>query len=435
MFEIIKKNIGGGSLRAKFIRSSAWLSAGNIFEKILAFASKIILARLLIPGDLGVVVLITSIASLFECMTEVGVKQCIIQNKNGDSPEFLNAAWWFSVLRGSVLFSIAWMLTPWICDFYFQDKGEILSSYNIQTLHQMVRLAFFNLLFNGLVSPRTYVLERQFQFSRVVGYMQSSALVGILVTIILSFVLRNAWAMVIGSVCQGFFRVLMSYAFCPFLPRMSCHRQSLAQLARYGWGTWGAPFFAYVAFNIDIMVGAKVLGPELIGLYGFVVGLAYIPRELFARIINPVILPTFVRRQDELVKLRVMIRKMICGIVLISMPLIICSFFFHRQIVVTIYGVSFESVSIVFAIFTINVFLIILSMIFINLFMAIGTPHTYRNHTFIRAIILSLFIVPIAQNFGVIGMAILQVFSNIILVLSLWYVAYKSTAYNSLIHR
>lgn len=425
MIDKIRNLFSGDSLKARFLRGSAWLAVGNIAEKILAFASKIILARLLMPEDLGVIVLIASITGLFECMTEVGVKQCVIQNREGDKPEFLNMAWWFSALRGFGLFILAWILAPWVCNFYFEGKTQVLASYDMQTLSVMVRVTFLTMLFNGLMSPSAHLMEKQFRFARVVGYMQSAALTGTTLTIILTFVLHNAWAMVIGFTCQGFLRMIMSYVFCPFLPMLSYHRLSMAQIVRFGRGMWGAPFFAYIAYNIDILVGGKVLGPELVGLYGFAIGLAYIPRELFARIINPVLMPAFAERQNNPEKLRKTIGQLSGNLILISLPFIVICFLFQRQIVTTIYGIAFEPVSLIFAIFTVNVLLIMLSMIFVNLFMAVGMPEISRNFTFIRALIMACLMFPVAKAYGIMGMTILQVIANFTLVVLLFNYARK----------
>lgn len=420
MIAQIKQRLTGTSLKARFLRGSAWLAVGNIGEKILAFASKIILARLLLPQDLGVIVLIASITALFECMTEVGVKQCVIQNKDGGKPEFLNMAWWFSAVRGGVLFVLAWMLAPWMCDFYFEGKGQVLASYDMQELTLMVRVAFLSMLFNGLISPRAYIMEKQFRFARVVGYMQSAALTGTILTIILSFVLQNAWAMVIGFTCQGVLRMMMSYVFCPFLPRFSYHPESMVQLGRFGLGMWGAPFFAYIAYNIDILVGGKVLGPELMGLYGFAVGLAYIPRELFARIISPVLMPAFSERQDNFELLRNTISLLLKILIIAYLPFITFCFLFHEKIIIFIYGEHFQQVSHIFSFFTITTLFIILNLILVNLLMAIGKPYIVRNFSLIRTLILIICIFPVTSRYGIQGMAILQLAANIFLTILLF---------------
>ncbi len=425
MLTKIKKNFSGNSLKARFLRGSAWLAVGNIIEKILAFVSTIILARLLMPEELGLIVLIACITGLFECLTEVGIKQSIIQNKKGDTFDFLNMAWWFQVMRGCGLFLLACFIAPWVCRFYFEGQEQVLARYDWPTLFAMVRVAFLSVLFNGFVSPRAYLLEKEFKFAKVVGYMQSASLTGTILTIILSFVLRNAWAMVLGFVCQVFIRMVISYVFCPFRPRIRYHRESWHEILRFARGMLGAPFFSYIAYKIDILVGGRVLGPELIGLYGFAVGLACIPRELFVRIINPVLMPTFAEWQDNPDKLRKTIGRLTGYLILIFLPVIVLCFLFHRQIVTALYGKSFEPVMLVFAVFTINVLLIMLSMIFVNLFIALGRPEINRNYTFIRSVILICLTMPAAKIYGLMGMVVIQLISNFALVILFMYYTRK----------
>ncbi len=428
-FKQLVSYLSGDSLKARFLRGSVWLAAGNIIEKILAFAGKIILARLLMPEELGVIVLIASIAGLFECLTEVGVKQCIIQNKQGDTAEFLNTAWWFQAVRGCSLFIIAWFVSPWVCEFYFEGKEQVLSRYDWPTLFLMVRVAFLSVLFNGFISPRAYLQEKKFNFAKVVAYMQSAALTGTILTIVLSFVLRNAWAMVLGFVCQAFLRMVMSYVFCPFWPHLNIHKESLHSILKFARGMWGSPFLAYIAYQIDILVGGKIVGPELIGMYGFVLALAYIPRELFARIIAPLLVPTFAENQNDHQKLKRIIRRLTELLACISIPVIIACFLFHRTFVTRIYGESFEQVSLVFAFMTINVTLMIISIIFTGLIIALNRPEINRNCTFFRAGILACLIIPVARHYGLMGITLLSTLSNLCMVVLLHIQARKIINY------
>lgn len=417
IIQFVSEKLSGDSLKARFLRGSVWLAAGNIIEKALAFVSKIILARILMPEELGIIVLIASITGLFECLTEVGVKQCIIQSKKSDSREFLDAVWWFSSIRGMMLFVLAWILTPWICNFYFEDQDQVLAQYGWSSLHMMVRIAFLCVLLNGLISPRAHLQEKQFNFARVVAYVQSAALTGTILTIVLSFILHNAWAMVWGFVCQVFLRMVMSYVFCPFWPKMQFHRESWREIMLFAKGMWGSPFFAYIAYNIDVLVGGKIVGPELIGLYGFAVGLAYIPRDLFGRIVNPVLMPAFAESQDDKNKLKKTVGQIVSTLMLTAAPAIVLCFIFNRQFITLVYGQSFEPVSLIFAIMTLNVLLIMINMVFVNLFFGLGMPEISRNYTFIRAAILICLTAPVAHHFGLAGMAIMQVISNFALVM------------------
>lgn len=77
------------------------MAAGTLVERLVRLGRNMILARLIAPDQFGLMAIVLAVIGLFEALTEVGVAQAVIQNKKGDTPEFLNLAWWFGVARGS----------------------------------------------------------------------------------------------------------------------------------------------------------------------------------------------------------------------------------------------------------------------------------------------------------------------------------------------
>jgi O-antigen/teichoic acid export membrane protein len=181
----------GNTLKARCARSSVVLGIGVFFAKFFGFGSKIILTRLLVPEEMGLMVMIVSLNQLFEVFTEIGIKQSVIQHKNGADPEYLNMAWWFQCLRAAGLYAAAFIAAPLLCNFYFHSKPEVLTRYSMEELINMVRVAFLAILFNGFVSPRAYILEKTFKFGKAVLITQGGLVIGSVVTIILAFVIRN----------------------------------------------------------------------------------------------------------------------------------------------------------------------------------------------------------------------------------------------------
>ena len=125
-FSTIKNTFRGDNLKARCARSSVVLGIGAFIAKFLVFGSKVILTRLLAPEAMGLMVLIISLTALFEALTEVGIRQSVIQNKKGAQREYLNMAWWFQSLRGIGLYAVAFIVARWICHFYF-DKPDLLA--------------------------------------------------------------------------------------------------------------------------------------------------------------------------------------------------------------------------------------------------------------------------------------------------------------------
>ncbi len=391
------------------------MAFGTVASKLLAFLSRVILGRLLVPEDLGLIVLIAGLTGFLQCITDVGIKQSIIQNRLGETQEYLIMAWWFQVLRAILVYGLIFFITPWICKFYFSDKIEIVSRHSWAVIYSMVRIAFLCLLFNGFVSPRAHLLERHLNFGKVILYVQGSAVIGSLVTIILVFILRNVWAMVIGFSVQGFLQMVTSYVICPFKPNFKFHRESFDELFSFSRGMFGAPLLAYLAFNIDVLVGGRLLSAEVLGLYGFSILLAKIPRELFGKIINPVLMPIFSRRQENPALIKQTVLMLTKWITLLGLPFSAIAFVAGRWLLVALYkNQKFSEMDVVFGIFCLNVVCIMLGMVFASILLAFGHPSKARAYSFLRAILLALLITPIVNLSGVTGMVLLLLFTNLI---------------------
>ncbi|MGB2864559.1 MAG: oligosaccharide flippase family protein, partial [Sedimentisphaerales bacterium] len=171
--KIISDKVGqlkGTDIKAKSARAVVALGIGTFAGRSMRFIRSMVLARILAPDQIGIMAIVMSFSMAFEALTEVGVKQSIIQNKQGANTRYLNVAWWMQVARALCLFGIAYLSAPWISSFY--DKPELL---------QLMRVAFISIALRGFVSPRAAVLEKEYKFGRAVFLIQGSAVLGAII--------------------------------------------------------------------------------------------------------------------------------------------------------------------------------------------------------------------------------------------------------------
>ena len=402
----------GDTLKARCARSSVVLGVGVFIARFLGFGSKIVLTRLLAPKEMGLMVMILGLTALFEVLTEVGIKQSVIQHKNGAEPEYLNTAWWFQSMRATGLYAAAFIAAPWLCEFYFRSRPEVLTRYSMAELITLVRIAFLSILFNGFISPRAHILEKNFSFGRAVVITHGSSILGTIVTIILAFAIRNVWAIVIGFAATGFARCLTSYALCPFAPKFAYHKESFQGLYHFAKGMFGLPVLAYIAFNIDVLVAGKLVSTSLVGLYGMALALALAPWDLFAGIISPVLLPAFAEKQDDRKALCKAVLKIAKYTALFVIPptalVMICS----GTILTIIYGKEYLAVAVPFGVLCVYVVILIQGSIFTSVFFGIGQPSKNRAFVGLRALVLVVFIYPAIKFFGLTGAAAVVVLAS-----------------------
>src|ERR1035438_7249798 len=108
----------GGSIRARVFRGGASLGTACVVEQAFRFGRNMVVARLLAPNAFGTMAILLSASSLLHTITDIGVREAIIQNPRGTEKRYVNSAFWLGLLRALSLACVLFMGAPWIAKFY-----------------------------------------------------------------------------------------------------------------------------------------------------------------------------------------------------------------------------------------------------------------------------------------------------------------------------
>jgi len=395
----------GTGIKARIARAVMKLGIGTFVGHGMKFIRRMILAKLLAPSELGIMAIVFSVTIILEALTEIGVKQSIIQNKKGADDNYLNMAWWMQLVRGLCLYSIAVVATPWIGSFY--EKPELIT---------LLRVSFLSIVFRSFVSPRAYVLEKEYKFGWRVILIEGSAILGSVVTIILAFLMRNVWALVLGFVSESAILFLFSFVLVPFVPKFKIDRSSLNELLKFARGIFGLPILTAVSFQAPILILGKLLDDYQVGIYSYAFVLAYFPTDLYMRIVAPVLLPAFSEKQDE--------KNVLCrGIIqatrltaVTSIPLMAFMACCGSELLYLVYKPEYAVMAIPFAVLCMQIVVRNGAIILAGMYLAVGKPHLHRYYSAVRALAVVL-VYPAAVFGGVLGASLAIILSNFLILL------------------
>ena len=94
------------SLRKRAIFAGAWNLGALVTSQAIRLGGNLIMARLLMPEMFGIMIIATTVSVVMHLLSDVGLRQNIIQSPRGDDPEFLNTVWTVQIVRGFVLFAL-----------------------------------------------------------------------------------------------------------------------------------------------------------------------------------------------------------------------------------------------------------------------------------------------------------------------------------------
>jgi O-antigen/teichoic acid export membrane protein len=396
-----------GSLRHSAISGGLWVAIGSSSEQGLRFIRNIILTRILSPESFGAMAIILAISSAFESFTEIGIKEGIIQNPKGKEQGYLNGAWWISAGRSIFLYLAAYIASPFVMEFY-----------NTPNLTGMTRVAFLVVLFNGFMSPNAYVSQKDMKFKRWILIYHGGSVIGILVSIILSFVLKSTWALVIGFSLEAFSRMILSYIIAPFCPNLYFDKDYIRSLLSYSKGMIGLPVMTFIFMRSDVFFVGKICTISELGLYTLVASLARMPFQLVTSMINRIMMPIFSKIQNDTLTVNKYIHNITKNIFLFMVPGILFVIFYADYLLGVVYGKRYSGARVAFGIILITEFLRVSVLPVVTYYFASGRPHLHRNFTIVRVLIILILIYPATRLYGITGAAlagfVATIFGNMI---------------------
>jgi PST family polysaccharide transporter/lipopolysaccharide exporter len=379
---------------ARCLRGGAALAAGTVAERGARLVRNMILARLLVPDQFGLMAIVMAAGQLFEALTEIGIRASVVQNKRGGSDAFLNAAWWLSAVRGTLLYGLGVLVAPYVAAFY----GE-------PSLSPLLRVAFLTMLLNGLTSTRLAVLQRNLEFGRYTGIMQGAGLAGTAVTLAAALFVRSVWALVIGSVAEAAFCCLASFVFCPLKPSRHIDRACLKQLLAFTRGMAGLSLLTLVILQADVFVLARICSKAELGMYALALSLATMPLMVFSRVFQPLMLPVLSEAQDDLPRLRGAVLRMTRLLLTFGIPLTASLAICGRPLLALAYGPAYAVMAGAFGVLCVYFLFYMLGVIIASTYLAVGCPALHRRFTVIRAVLVGVLIYPASSWWGPVGAA------------------------------
>ncbi|MEZ5628534.1 MAG: oligosaccharide flippase family protein [Rhodocyclaceae bacterium] len=176
-------------------------------HRLLGLVSTMILARLLMPEDFGLVATVVATVAIMDGFFDFGFDLALIRDQNAGRPEF-DAVWTLRFLKALLFGGLLMASAPWIADY--ANAPEVVNISLVMGL---------GIAFKGLENIGVVVFQKELQFDRLFRFRLFPRLLGVATTIGLALWLRSYWAIVLGSLSRYVFEVLFSYWMSDYRPR------------------------------------------------------------------------------------------------------------------------------------------------------------------------------------------------------------------------
>ena len=384
--------LSGEGLKAKVFRGGAWLGGGSIAEQAFRFGRSMLLTRLLAPEAFGVMAVVMSASSVIHTITDIGVKEALIQNPRGTEEHYMRAAWWLALGRAVSIAAFVCLIAPWMAKFYGNPE-----------MTPLLRVATLAVVLDGAFSSKAYIAMKEMKFSRWAWINHGGGIIGILITIALSFFLRDVWALVLGVCAESAARCTLSFILCPYLPLFSWDKQAMRDLLTFSKGLFGLSFLNLIFARTDIFVLAKLYPAAQLGLYSMAIYLAQTPVNYLMNLLGQTMLPTFSQIQNDNLRVNRIMIQVSSLLLFLGVPALVFVFFCGHSLLAIVFGQRYSAATgALIATCAVALVNLLNSQITV-VFYAKGRPQLHRRCVLIMAIIMIVITYPFAKWFGLVG--------------------------------
>lgn len=251
------------SLARRTLAGAGWIMAWRMAARLLGFVNTLVLARILVPADFGLVAIATAFAGVFESLSQFSVQDALIRRR-GDDTRLHDCAFTIQIGRALVTAVVMALFAPLAVKWFAEPR-----------LMPVVLVLAAATVLNGAENIGTVEFTRNMRFDMFFRILVVPRFLQVAVTVLVAWYTHSYWALLVGIIVQRGTRVALTYVAHPYRPRLSLH--GWRELAGFSFWLWAAGMASMVWDRSDTLIVGHYFGPVLLGLYTVGIQIAILP--------------------------------------------------------------------------------------------------------------------------------------------------------------
>lgn len=277
------------TLKAEAVHGVKWTATSNLVVTILKYVRTIILARLLIPNDFGLMTMVTVVVGLGQAFSDMGISLAIVWKQDASRDE-LSSVYWFNIFTGVAVSGIVAAAAPLVVRFYNEPR-----------LYNMILWMSPVFFITSIGIPFQMILQKELMFRRLALVEIVATVAAATVAVVTAFlgagVYSLVWGTIIDLVMRSFLQTLAGWKV--WHPGAYFRARDLVGYLRFGVFSMGDRLLNFYQSNIDFIILGKFLGGEMLGMYMIAYQMVVEPFLKLNPILTRVAFPIFAKRQED----------------------------------------------------------------------------------------------------------------------------------------
>jgi O-antigen/teichoic acid export membrane protein len=318
------------------VRGGVVIGAAQVIRVAVQMISVVVLSRLLLPEDFGLIAAVTPVIGFVSMFQDLGYGQAIVQRRD-ITQEQISSVFWTTAALGMLCAVVTILASP-VVAWFFHDRRLLLITIS----------ASIPLLMGSLMSVPSGLLNRHLNFRGLAVSDAAGALVGLAFGIIAAYLGARYWSLMISSAVGSLVILLGYWKSAKWRPDKPKARFVDQEIGTFGANLTGFTFVNYFGRNLDnILIGHRA-GSVSLGYYDRAYKLLYFPIQNINGPLYRVMTPLLSRVQDDKLRFREMFLRSTGQLTLFIVPAMAALVAVPNEVVLLVFGAHWQPVAPIF---------------------------------------------------------------------------------------
>ncbi len=268
------------------VRGTFWSFLSYASGRLVKVVTTLILARLLVPEEFGVVGYCTIVIAYLDLLSNVGVGHALIARRD-KLEEAQNAAFIVSLFSSLLLYAITWWSAPSLALFFNEPQ-----------VTPLLRVLSLGLILVGIGTVPVAMLQRDLRFKAYLLPGMAGNIIRAFVAIGMAWQGFGVWSLVVSELLHKVLEAIIPWAIVRWRPTRMFDRQVMYEILRYGINIVGVSLVGSFMVNVDYLLVGRLLGTAALGYYTMAFRIPELVIRSVSQIVSTVAFPVLAHTQS-----------------------------------------------------------------------------------------------------------------------------------------
>jgi O-antigen/teichoic acid export membrane protein len=288
-----------------------WTFGQQFGTQAIGFLISIVLARLLLPKEFGLIGMISVFIGIGTSLVNSGLTQSLIRTVDPDQEDYSTV--FFFNLTGSIL--IYWMLffsAPFIAAFFSQP-----------ILTEIIRIYCLTFIINAFSEVQLTRLTKEMNFKLQMTIAIPSLIGSGLLGMFLAYEGYGVWSLVCMGVIQSFFNTVQLWIRTGWTPSLIFNKAKFKYHLKFGYKLTLSGLLDTVFTNLYQIIIGKFFLPAQVGFYTRADSLKQLPVTNVSASLNKICYPLFASIQNDNARLKKGYKQIMQMVIFVVAPVLV----------------------------------------------------------------------------------------------------------------